>query len=166
MKSRAEVITTTQEKLAHLETEFTKLTGLFNDKSEELADTRECLHKTNVMLQNTKTKLKNMIEDRDGLQFLVENYRKTEEHLYDNATTLLGVVEKTSFDNDRLHNKLERKQVVEKHNAQHKDVFRRHCTASIKAMEANLENYRYEQTQKSKDLVEWIGNYVHISCSL
>lgn len=152
------MISETQTKVEHLEQELAKITGLFDDTSEELGKIRDDLHQTNATLKNTKTKLKEIIGDRDGLEFLVENYRKTEERLYENATTLKEVVESSTCDNGRLHSKLERKQVVERSNTRHKDIFKTQYSSTLKDLEANLDAFRCKQEEQSKELVQWIGN--------
>lgn len=160
LKSKAEVITEAQARVDHLEQELTKFTGLFNDTSEELAKITDHLHQSNEMLHNTKTKLKHTIEDRDGLEFLVENYSETEGRLYETATTLMGVVEISTCDNDRLFSKLEKMHAVETNNAHQKTVFKTQSSSIFSALEAKQEDFLSKQEQRSSELLQWIDDVI------
>ena len=98
LKSQAESLGNTQDKLTHLETEFAKISELFRDTSEELSGTKNVLQKTGEELLSTRTNLKQAIEDRDGLSFVVHEYGQTEERLFARSTELLGVVTNISGD--------------------------------------------------------------------
>ena len=157
LKARAEAINETRAKLSQLEEEFSNLTCLFNDTTDELSSTKECLHQVNEILHNTQTKLRHIVEDRDGLQFLVETYKKTEDELYEKAIALLSIFEHASSDCDKLHSKLERKKAVEQHNAEHQTKFRKEFGVSIQNIENNLDTLTTQHSQKSRQLVQWIG---------
>ena len=101
LKSQAESLGTAQDKLSHLETEFAKMTELFQNTNEELSGTKETLHKASVELKQARTWLKKTIEDRDTLTFLLKEHGETEANLYARSTELLGVVKDTTGDVDK-----------------------------------------------------------------
>ena len=96
LKSQAETLSTSQDKLIHLEKEFAKISELFRDTSEELSGTKDELYKTNGELDHMKTNLKRTIEYHDGLDFVVQEYDQTEANLFARSTELLGVVKNLS----------------------------------------------------------------------
>ena len=101
LKSQAESLSSSQEKLTYLETEFAKITELFQDTSKELSGTREALQKTSGELSHARTNLKKTIEDRDALSFVVKEYDETEANLFGRSSELLGVVKNISGDIDK-----------------------------------------------------------------
>lgn len=101
LKSQAESLNVAQDKLTHMETEFAKMFKLFRDTSEELSGTKEELEKTSDKLQSTRTNLKKTIEDRDGLNFVLEKHAETEECLFSTSTELLATLRYISADIDK-----------------------------------------------------------------
>ncbi|CAB3979712.1 kinesin KIF11 [Paramuricea clavata] len=156
LKSQAESLGNTQDKLTHLETEFSKISELFRDRSEELSGTKEKLEKTSGELYHTRTNLKKTIEDRDGLDFVLKECSHTEENLFARSTELLGVVKNISGDNEKLHNTLERKVKVEKSNAYQKDVYRRQFSDSVRDLQQSVLNYCEDGKEKSRENLKWL----------
>ena len=156
LKSQAESLGNTQEKLNHLETEFEKISELFRDTSEELSGTREELLKTSGELHHTRTNLKKTIEDRDELNFVLKEYDITEANLFARSTELLGVVKNISGDIEKLHSTLERKAQVERNNVDQKEAYKRQFSDSIQGLQQSVLNYCEDEKTKSQEYLKWL----------
>lgn len=101
LKSQAESLSNTQDKLTHMESEFTKVSELFRDATAELSGTKEQLQQTSGKLHDTRTNLKKTIEVCEGFQYVVKEYDQTEESLFSASSELLGVVKHVSGNIDK-----------------------------------------------------------------
>ncbi|XP_028390814.1 kinesin-like protein KIF11-A isoform X2 [Dendronephthya gigantea] len=156
LKSQAESLGDTHDKLTHLETEFAKISELFRGASEELSGTKDVLEKTGEELLSTRTNLKKAIEDRDGLSFVLHEYGQTEERLFARSSELLGVVTNISGDIHKLHNTLERKVEVEKNNVHQKEAYRVQFSDSLRDLQKIVSNYCENEMGKSRETLKWL----------
>ncbi|XP_074151968.1 kinesin-like protein KIF11 isoform X1 [Sminthopsis crassicaudata] len=138
------------EKISILEEELNRVTDLFVDNKNELQQCKSDLQYKEKELENTQ---KNLQETK--LQLVEEEYvtsvlEITEEKLHDAASQLLNTVEETTKDVFGLHSKLDRKQAVDKHNAEAQEIFGKDLNSLFNKMEFLIK----DGTKKQKAMLD------------
>ncbi|XP_036591588.1 kinesin-like protein KIF11 [Trichosurus vulpecula] len=145
-----EQITEYVEKISILEEELNRVTDLFADNKNELEQCKSDLQYKEKELEHTQ---KNLQETK--LQLVEEEYvtsvlEITEEKLHDAASQLLTTVEETTKDVFGLHSKLDRKQAVDKHNAEAQEIFDKDLNSLFNKMEFLIK----DGTKKQKAMLD------------
>ncbi|XP_043842527.1 kinesin-like protein KIF11 isoform X2 [Dromiciops gliroides] len=138
------------EKISILEEELSRVTDLFVDNKNELEQCKSDLQYKVKELEDTQ---KNLQETK--LQLVEEEYitsvlEITEEKLHGVASELLGAVKETTKDVFGLHSKLDRKQAVDKHNAEAQEIFGKDLNSLFSKMEFLIK----DGTRKQKAMLD------------
>ncbi|GFR05689.1 kinesin-like protein KIF11-A [Trichonephila clavata] len=127
-----------EEKIEILKEENKKIEELFNTTKEELMKTSEQLTETVKKYEETASELTNTTSaldytkdvlaktalDRDEKEYLINIQKKTESKLTQQAQMLLQVANETTSDVNKLHEKIDRKKIVERMNEDNCQDFR------------------------------------------
>jgi kinesin family protein 11 len=138
------------EKIGALEEELSRVTELFMDHKNELDQCKSDLQNKTQELETTQKHLQ-----ETKIQLVKEEYvssalESTEEKLHDVASKLLNTVKETTKDVSGLHSKLDRKKVIDQHNAEAQDIFGK----NLHSLFNNMEELIKDGSSKQKAILE------------
>ncbi|XP_062590194.1 kinesin-like protein KIF11-A [Saccostrea cucullata] len=142
-----------EEQLEVLTKEKEKINELFKTTQKELEETTKTLTKTTNhlvrttgALEETAQTLEVTVKEREEQRYLVSQHVNAENCLYGEATQLMSTVSSTISDVHGLHDKLDRKRSVERHNEQCQTEFQGAFNKEINTIESKLG--AFVQSQK------------------
>ncbi|XP_029376921.1 kinesin-like protein KIF11 isoform X2 [Echeneis naucrates] len=137
------------DRIAAIEEELKKVTELFADSKTrleqctvDLNDKQQRLAETSRNLQQTKEKL-------NQEEFICSALTSAQESLYNTAGQLLNTVDSSTSDVSGLHDKLDRKKKVEKHNKQIQQSY----SQRMEGMLDNMQRCVQEHGTKHRDML-------------
>ncbi|XP_068111215.1 LOW QUALITY PROTEIN: kinesin-like protein KIF11 [Hyperolius riggenbachi] len=133
------------EKIAALEDELKRVIELFSDSKKELEECSTVLQVREKELEETQ---KNLHESKLHLaqeEFVVSALQTSEKKLHSTANKLLDTVQETTKDVSGLHAKLDRKKVVEQHNAQVHENFAEQMDKMFTEVQRTVDTYNAKQ---------------------
>ncbi|CAL1544473.1 unnamed protein product [Lymnaea stagnalis] len=146
-----DVIQDLEENIECIRLEMKNLSELFTDTKEELKVTSENLAVTSQNLEATTEILKETSEEllvtkkiRDEKEFLLSEHAKNEEVLYSEAQELLSTAQASISDVKGLHDKIDRKKAVEKHNEEEVSNFSEDLLNILSDVQKMIRNVHHE----------------------
>jgi len=157
-----------EEQLDALTKERDKITDLFETTQKELEETSKRLTKTSNQLvrttgalEETAQTLETTVKEREEQRYLVKQHVNSENCLYGEASELMSTVQSTISDVHGLHDKLDRKRTVERHNEQCQTEFQGAFNSEINRLEQELQafvqaqrGFHTDRTHKIAGLLE------------
>ncbi|XP_063982789.1 kinesin-like protein Klp61F [Diachasmimorpha longicaudata] len=116
---------------------------------ETMLNKEKILEELKMSLQMSQRQIKITEQERNEQKHLVEKHVVTEKKLHTQATQLLNVVETVTRDTVKLHEKIERKNRVERENEHLGEKFRENIQRQFDEANTQLSNYTQELIQFS-----------------
>lgn len=153
-----------EEQLDALTKEKEKINNLFETTQRELEETSKRLTKTTNhlvrttgALEETAQTLETTVKEREEQRYLVKHHLNSENCLYGEATELMSTVQSTLSDVHGLHDKLDRKRSVERHNEQCQTEFQGAFNREINSIETQLQAFLQAQSDFHTDRTQKIA---------
>jgi kinesin family protein 11 len=116
LELKLQMVKDLETELEDLKCKFGETEADLEKKKELLIETREILHQARTELHHVQVALRDMTNDRDEQQFLVQNHVKTEQILTSQASQLVTVADTATDHVHRLHAKVDRVLTLENSN--------------------------------------------------
>ncbi|XP_068081231.1 kinesin-like protein Klp61F isoform X2 [Anabrus simplex] len=128
------------------------------DLSLSLADYNDRLVKAMQELDCTKGKLKETICDRNEKEYIIEHHLTTEQKLLEQAHNLLAVADKSTVDNENLHNSLNRRRMLENDNSANCRKFQNCAEQALTTLQSGVKKLQEDEEQFAETLQEKLGH--------
>ncbi|KAJ6668925.1 hypothetical protein lerEdw1_007734 [Lerista edwardsae] len=153
------------EQIRTMEEEIKTVTELFTVQKSELEQCKTDLEVVEKVLEDTQKDLETtkvlLVEE----EFVSSALETTEEKLHHTATKLLSTVEETTKDVSGLHAKLDRKKVVDQHNAEAQKTFADHINALFSEMQNSINQNSLKQQQMLDYYSSTVSDFLTASSS-
>lgn len=188
LEIQAQEITDKINQIRTMEAEMEKKTELFNQVTEELAETnlkleqttetlgetrqtlevtqttltetKQHLGKTKKTLQCTQKLLTDTAQDRDEQKHLVGKHQDTEAKLQTEGYSLIEVADITTTDITKLQDKLDRKRTVENKNEDIVAEFQQSYSDNVDTMKEQMTNFIAQKQQSLTSINESMGSSI------
>lgn len=144
------------EKISALDDEFKTLTDLFSHSKQELELCTDSMNDLKLQLEGAQTELQHTKLRLSEEQFIVSELETTEGKLYSTADKLLTTVTVSTKDVSGLHEKLDRKKVVDEHNAGMQKSFEMQMDTVFNQMQKSVD----EQCVKHQEMFSFYKSSV------
>ncbi|XP_030058868.1 kinesin-like protein KIF11 isoform X2 [Microcaecilia unicolor] len=145
LAAQEEQIAEYTERIAAMEEELKRVTELFTESKKELDDCSVMLQNSERELERTQVDLQDSRLQLAQEEYMVSALETNEKKLHTTANKLLGTVVETTRDVSGLHAKLDRKNAVEKHNADAQGVFAEQMEKMFSKIQDTIDEYYTKQ---------------------
>uniref|UniRef100_A0A8C3XIU2 Kinesin-like protein n=1 Tax=Chelydra serpentina TaxID=8475 RepID=A0A8C3XIU2_CHESE len=153
------------EKISAMEEEVKRVTELFMTNKNEL---EQCKTDLQIRARELEDTQKNLQETKIHLveeEYVASALESTEEKLHGTASELLSTVEETTKDVSGLHAKLDRKKVVDQHNAEAHHRFAGQMNALFSKIQDSVNENSLKQQQMIESYTNFVGDLLSASSS-
>ncbi|MEE6485682.1 hypothetical protein FKM82_014376 [Ascaphus truei] len=163
--SQEEQIHEYTEKIAVMEEELKRITELFTDSKKELEECTSVLQFKEQVLEETHRNLQKSKLQLAQEEFMVSALETTEQKLHNTANKLLSTVKETTNDVSGLHKKLDRKKVVDQHNAHVHESFAEQMEKMFSRIQKSVDEYSVKQQGMLNLYTASVGDLLSASSS-
>ncbi|NXC09673.1 KIF11 protein, partial [Orthonyx spaldingii] len=160
-----EQITEYIDKISVMEEEVKRVTELFRVSKNELEQCKTDLQIKEEELEETQKDLQETKVQLAEEEYVVSVLENTEQKLHDTASKLLSTVEETTRDVSGLHAKLDRKKVVDQHNAVVQNTFAEQMNALFSKIQDSITENSLKQQQMLTSYTNFVGDLLSTSYS-
>ncbi|CAM4582953.1 unnamed protein product [Lepidochelys olivacea] len=153
------------DKISAMEEEVKRVTELFMANKNELEQCKTDLQITARELEDTQKNLQETKVHLEEEEYVASALENTEEKLHGTASKLLSTVEETTKDVSGLHAKLDRKKVVDQHNAEVQERFAGHMNALFSKIQDSVNENSLKQQQMIESYTNLVGDLLSASSS-
>ncbi|XP_006113236.2 kinesin-like protein KIF11 [Pelodiscus sinensis] len=153
------------EKISAMEEEVKRVTELFVTNKDEL---EQCKTDLQIRARELADTQKNLQETKFHLmeeEYVSSALENTEEKLHGTASKLLSTVEETTKDVSGLHAKLDRKKVVDQHNAKAQQRFAGQMNALFSKIQDSVNENSLKQQLMLESYINLLGDLLSASSS-
>uniref|UniRef100_A0A8C3RP43 Kinesin-like protein n=1 Tax=Chelydra serpentina TaxID=8475 RepID=A0A8C3RP43_CHESE len=153
------------EKISAMEEEVKRVSELFMTNKNEL---EQCKTDLQIRARELEDTQKNLQETKIHLveeEYVASALESTEEKLHGTASELLSTVEETTKDVSGLHAKLDRKKVVDQHNAEAHHRFAGQMNALFSKIQDSVNENSLKQQQMIESYTNFVGDLLSASSS-
>ncbi|XP_043375517.1 kinesin-like protein KIF11 isoform X3 [Dermochelys coriacea] len=144
------------DKISAMEEEVKRVTELFMANKNELEQCKTDLQIRARELEDTRKNLQETKIHLEEEEYVASALENTEEKLHGAASKLLSTVEETTKDVSGLHAKLDRKKVVDQHNAEVQQRF----AGQMNVLFSKIQDSVNENSLKQQQMIESYTNLV------
>ncbi|XP_029465778.1 kinesin-like protein KIF11 [Rhinatrema bivittatum] len=145
LASQEEQIADYTERISAMEDELKRVTELFTESKKELDDCSSVLQNTERELERTHNDLQDSRLQLAQEEYVVATLETNERKLHTTANKLLGTVVETTRDVSGLHEKLDRKQAVDKYNVDVQVTFAEQMNKIFNKLQDTVVEYNLKQ---------------------
>ncbi|XP_061204985.1 kinesin-like protein KIF11 [Neopsephotus bourkii] len=153
------------DKISVMEEEVKKITELFTVNKNELEQCKTDLQIKEKELEETQKDLQETKIHLAEEEYVVSVLENTEQKLHSTASKLLSTVQETAKDVSGLHAKLDRKKVVDQHNAIVQNTFAGKMNDLFNKIQDSVTENSLKQQQMLTSYTNFIGNLLSTSSS-
>ncbi|XP_005144111.2 kinesin-like protein KIF11 [Melopsittacus undulatus] len=153
------------DKISVMEEEVKRITELFIVNKNELEQYKTDLQIKEKELEETQKDLQETKIHLAEEEYVVSVLENTEQILHGTASKLLSTVQETTKDVSGLHAKLDRKKVVDQHNAIIQNTFAGQMNDLFNKIQDSVTENSLKQQQMLKSYTNFIGNLLSTSSS-
>uniref|UniRef100_A0A672VDF1 Kinesin family member 11 n=1 Tax=Strigops habroptila TaxID=2489341 RepID=A0A672VDF1_STRHB len=153
------------DKISIMEEEVKRITELFTVNKNELEQCKTDLQIKEKELEETQKDLQETKIHLAEEEYVVSVLENTEQNLHGTASKLLSTVEETTKDVSGLHAKLDRKKVVDQHNAIVQNTFAGQMNDLFNKIQDSVSENSLKQQQMLTSYTNFIGDLLSTSSS-
>ncbi|KAM9549829.1 kinesin-like protein KIF11 isoform 3-T3 [Guaruba guarouba] len=153
------------DKISVMEEELKRITELFTVNKNELEQCKTDLQIKEKELEETQKDLQETKIHLAEEEYVVSVLENTEQKLHDTASKLLSTVQETTKDVSGLHAKLDRKKVVDQHNAIVQNTFAGQMNDLFNKLQDSVSENSLKEQQMLTSYTNFIGGLLSTSSS-
>ncbi|KAM4669163.1 kinesin-like protein KIF11 isoform 3-T3 [Amazona ochrocephala] len=153
------------DKISVMEEELKRVTELFTVNKNELEQCKTDLQIKEKELEETQKDLQETKIHLAEEEYVVSVLENTEQKLHDTASKLLNTVQETTKDVSGLHAKLDRKKVVDQHNAIVQNTFAGQMNDLFNRIQDSVSENSLKEQQMLTSYSNFIGDLLSTSSS-